>query len=78
MSQETLADNFYKIGIDYFVLRRFDEHIDLRVQKWVYPYEYKHNFDRLDKTCLPAREHFSNVFKESPISDAGYAHAQHM
>lgn len=42
-SLDTVVDNLFKVGSDFHVRQRSDEHIDLLVRKVVYSYEYIHS-----------------------------------
>lgn len=80
-SLDTLAANLARAGTENFkVLRQcFPEgQIPLLVRKGVYPYEYVDGPARLQETRLPPKDAFFSTLTGEGVSDADYAHAQHV
>ena len=46
----------------------------LSLQKGVYPYEYRNDWEKFNKTSLPEKEEFYSHFNMEDITDADYAH----
>ena len=44
------------------------------MQKGVYPYEYKDNWEKFNETSLPEKEDFYRHLNREDITDADYAH----
>ena len=52
------------------------QHLDLLLQKGVYPYDYMDSWERFEETKLPPQKSFYNKLSESHISAADYKHGQ--
>ena len=80
-SLDAMAKNMDKQS-DYKLTRAFlnqyfdDKHIDMLLQKGIYPYEYFTSVSKYNETTLPPRECFFNQLTQSPISDKDYEWAQ--
>ena len=48
----------------------------LLLRKGVYPYEYVHDWQRFDESCLPPKDAFYSTLTDSHISDEDYKHGQ--
>ena len=46
------------------------------LQKSVYPYEYKDDWEKFNETSLPEKEYFFIHLNMEDITDADYAHAK--
>ena len=44
------------------------------LQKGVYPYEYKDNWEKFNETSLPEKEDFYRHLNREDITDADYGH----
>ena len=81
-SLEKLVGNLAAEGKSKFkTLCRFipdAEKQDLLLRKGVYPYDYVCEASKFEGTSLPSKEQFYSQLSQQHISDANYAHAQHV
>ena len=81
-SLEKLVGNLAAEGKSKFkTLCRFipdAEKQDLLLRKGVYPYDYVCDTEVCTQTALPSKEQFYSQLSQQHISDANYAHAQHV
>lgn len=66
---------------DFKILRSQNLHLDeakisLLTKKGVYPYDYISSWDKFEEQSLPAKNKFSNILKDSEITNVEYQHAQ--
>lgn len=52
------------------------QHLDLLLQKGVYPYDYMDSWEKFGETKLPPQKSFYSKLSESHISAADYKHGQ--
>ena len=79
-SLEELAKFLKEKGESKFVqTKELAEHnqakLDILLGKGIFPYEYITNQQKLDDTCLPVKEAFYSVLKETHITEAEYEKA---
>ena len=76
------ADNLYEDGKGLHKFKHSQkhcskpEHLELMLQKGVYPYDYMNSWDRMEETELPPKEEFYSKLTEQHITDEEYQHAQ--
>eukprot|EP01052_Picozoa_sp_SAG31_P003998 SAG31_NODE_160_length_21908_cov_25.529048_10_plen_414_part_00 len=83
-SIETLVSNLYDKGIGKHKFThtlhhcKKKKHVDLLMQKGVYPYDYMDSWERFDECQLPSKEKFFSKLNDCDISDDDYAHGQNV
>ena len=81
-SVETLVSNLYDKGLGKHKFEhtlkhcKKKKHVDLLLQKGVYPYDYMDSWERFEETKLPPKSKFYSKLNESDISDEDYEHGQ--
>ena len=81
-SLDMLTKNLYEKGKgkDKFIHSKRHcskpEHLDMLLQKGVYPYDYMSNWDRFSETKLPPKSKFYSKLSESHISADAHKHGQ--
>lgn len=83
-SLDTLSSNLYAGGAGKSKFKhsihhcKDKDHVDLLLQKGVYPYDYMDSWERFDETCLPPIEEFYSQLNDSDISTNDYKHGQNV
>ena len=75
-SLEKLVNNMEKPMFRHTSKYFSGEHLDLMLQKGIYPYEYMTDVDKLSVTKLPSKECFSSSLSSTMLSDEDYEHAK--
>ena len=54
------------------------KHVDMMMQKGIYPYDYMDDWKRFDEARLPPKDKFYSKLNESDISDEDYEHGKNV
>lgn len=62
---------------DFIYLKKaFPNNLDIVTRKGVFPYDYVDAFNKLEDTCLPAKQEFYSKLNEQDISNEDYEYAK--
>ena len=75
-SLDKLVSNLPKDNLIYTSKAFKGKRLDLMSQKGVYPYDYKHSFEKFNEKELPTKDQFYSILSDQHITDDEYNHAK--